>query len=74
MPAVLPGWIDGAVAFSERVRLAVESAVTPTGSTTLLVGVVQILDGEELSAALERADRQLRNAKRVGRNRVSADR
>lgn len=74
MLAVLPVGLDGAVVFCERVRVAVEALATPAGPITVSAGVVQIADDEDVATAFDRGDRQLYEAKRAGRNRVSAAR
>jgi diguanylate cyclase (GGDEF)-like protein len=56
---------------AERLRVAVETSVrTPSGTVTVSIGVAVIDDGDDLDAALERADTALYAAKDQGRNRV----
>lgn len=64
-----------AVEVAERIRADAESMSVPTGgaedwSGTVSIGVVEITRGEELAAALQRADLALYAAKHRGRNRV----
>jgi diguanylate cyclase (GGDEF)-like protein/PAS domain S-box-containing protein len=70
--ALLPGTIEGAVAFCERVRAVVETLSTPAGALTVSAGVSLFAPGASLDAAVARADVQLYEAKRAGRNRVCA--
>jgi diguanylate cyclase (GGDEF)-like protein/PAS domain S-box-containing protein len=72
--AVLPTTVDGAIAFSERVRTLVEELTTPAGAITLSAGVAAIAPGDDLAAVLARADGALYQAKHGGRNRVVATR
>lgn len=64
--------IDGARAFAERVRLAIESMrVDGVGSVTISAGVAELeLGEEEPGPAIARADACLYEAKSKGRNRV----
>jgi diguanylate cyclase (GGDEF)-like protein len=71
----LPGTtLEGALEAAERLRLAVTEApmlgCAPTYRMTVSIGVVIIGAGEELTAALARADHALYAAKTGGRNRV----
>ncbi len=69
--AVLPVALDGATAFCERVRGAIEGLSCPNvGRVTISAGVVQVRPGEALEKALERVDQHLYAAKDAGRNRV----
>jgi diguanylate cyclase (GGDEF)-like protein len=69
--AVLSVPREGALAFGERVRLAVEGLrCPPVERITISVGVAEIKAGESTECALARADKQLYEAKRTGRNRV----
>jgi len=74
--ALLPGaTLAEAVEVAERIRADAESMSVPTGgaedwSGTVSIGVVEITRGEELAAALQRADLALYAAKHRGRNRV----
>jgi diguanylate cyclase (GGDEF)-like protein len=72
---VLPGTrLEGALEAAERLRLAVLEAPVFGGAPgyrmTVSIGVVTIEAGEELTAALARADHALYAAKTGGRNRV----
>ncbi|HET7541114.1 MAG TPA: diguanylate cyclase [Polyangiaceae bacterium] len=72
--AVLPVGIGGAVTFCERVRVAIESLELPkVGPITISAGVAQLIDAEQLSDLLGRADRCLYDAKSSGRNCVRAE-
>ena len=63
----------GAVVFAERARASVEQLVVRgVGTLTISVGIVQVLDDEDVYSAVRRADAQLYEAKRAGRNRVAA--
>jgi diguanylate cyclase (GGDEF)-like protein len=73
----LPGTdLEGALQAAERLRVAVsEAALITSGSDyrmTVSAGVVLIDQGEELTAALARADHALYAAKTGGRNRVES--
>ncbi|MGJ7917399.1 GGDEF domain-containing protein [Massilia sp. LXY-6] len=73
----LPGTtLDGALDAAERLRLAVTALPVigdaPGYRMTVSIGVVVIGGGEELTAALARADHALYAAKTSGRNRVEA--
>jgi diguanylate cyclase (GGDEF)-like protein/PAS domain S-box-containing protein len=71
--AILPVSVDGAVAFCERVRGAIERLVCPgVGHVTISVGVAQLQPNETIAALIERADQRLYAAKSGGRNRVCA--
>jgi diguanylate cyclase (GGDEF)-like protein/PAS domain S-box-containing protein len=71
--AVLPVGLDGALAFCERVRGAIEGLSCPNvGRVTISAGVVQVGPAESLENALERVDQRLYAAKASGRNRVQA--
>lgn len=72
---VLPGTaLEGALEAAERLRIAVAEApvldCAPGYRMTVSIGVVTIGAGEELTAALARADHALYAAKTGGRNRV----
>jgi PleD family two-component response regulator len=57
------------VVFAERARLQVERlAFTGVGGVTISAGVVQIRSDEDARTAILRADTQLYEAKRSGRN------
>jgi len=71
----LPGTgLEGALHAAERLRVAVAEAplLSCAGSyrMTVSIGLVMIDTGEELTAALARADHALYVAKTTGRNRV----
>jgi diguanylate cyclase (GGDEF)-like protein len=73
----LPGTtLDGALDAAERLRMAVLAtpvlACAPDYRMTVSIGVVMIDAGEELTAALARADHALYAAKAGGRNRIEA--
>jgi diguanylate cyclase (GGDEF)-like protein len=73
----LPGTaLEGALEAAERLRVAVTGApvvgCSPAYRMTVSIGVVTIGAGEELTAALARADHALYAAKTGGRNRVEA--
>jgi diguanylate cyclase (GGDEF)-like protein len=73
----LPGTtLDGALDAAERLRVAVLGtpvlACAPDYRMTVSIGVVMIDAGEELTAALARADHALYAAKAGGRNRIEA--
>ena len=73
----LPGTtLDGALDAAERLRGAVVGtpvlACAPDYRMTVSIGVVMIDAGEELTAALARADHALYAAKAGGRNRIEA--
>lgn len=71
--AVLPVPLDGATAFCERVRGAIEELSCPNvGRVTISAGVVQVRPREGLEKALERVDQHLYAAKASGRNRVQS--
>ena len=62
---------DGARRFAERVRKAIELLrVESVEPITISAGVSELEEGEEGEAALQRADENLYEAKRTGRNRV----
>lgn len=74
---ILPGAeLEAAIQAAQRLRLAVSDAVVDadgaTYSMTVSIGVVAVQSGEDLSAALARADRALYAAKHAGRDRVEA--
>jgi diguanylate cyclase (GGDEF)-like protein len=69
--AVLSGPIEGARAFCERARAAVERlSVPPVSRLTISAGLAEVAPGEAVSDALGRADERLYEAKNAGRNRV----
>jgi diguanylate cyclase (GGDEF)-like protein/PAS domain S-box-containing protein len=71
--AVLPVPLEGARAFCDRARQAVEKHVsTSAGPVTVSVGVAELAPDETTSEAIVRADERLYEAKRSGRNRVCA--
>ena len=64
----------GAVVFAERARAQVEKLAFPgVGAVTISAGVVQIRAGEDARGAIRRADAQLYEAKRSGRNLIKTD-
>ena len=66
---------DGAVVFAERARIQVESLAVPgVGKLTMSAGIVEVEANEDPRAAIERADAELYEAKRAGRNRVKGTR
>jgi diguanylate cyclase (GGDEF)-like protein len=69
--AVLPGSLDGAVAFAERARQAIAGlACPPVEHVTISVGLAELAPAETPTEAIARADAHLYEAKRSGRNRV----
>jgi diguanylate cyclase (GGDEF)-like protein/PAS domain S-box-containing protein len=70
--AVLNVPLEGARAFCERARKAVERIVcAPVQRLTISAGVAELASGEAAGDALARADAQLYAAKTAGRNRVA---
>jgi diguanylate cyclase (GGDEF)-like protein/PAS domain S-box-containing protein len=69
--AILPVPLTGARTFCERARSAVEKLRCPlVDKVTVSVGVAEVALGETPADAIARADEQLYEAKRAGRNRV----
>ncbi len=63
--------LDGARAFAERVRKAIELVrVGDVGPITISAGTAEISEGEDPDAAVARADANLYEAKSRGRNQV----
>jgi diguanylate cyclase (GGDEF)-like protein len=60
----------GASIFAERARMQIETLTFPGGRVTISGGVVEMGKDESPRDALGRADAQLYEAKRAGRNRV----
>ena len=61
----------GALVFAERARNQVEAlCFDGVGAVTLSAGVVEVQPEEDARSAIQRADAQLYEAKRLGRNRV----
>ncbi len=66
-----------ALVVGEKLRRAVEAialsstAGQPEGHLTVSIGAAQLLDGEDASGLVQRADRAVYQAKKAGRNRVS---
>jgi len=66
-----------ALVVGEKLRQAVEGIALPStvgqpeGHLTVSIGAAQLLDGEDASALVQRADRGVYQAKKAGRNRVS---
>ena len=72
--AVLPVPLQGAVAFCERVRATIEKLEIPgVGRVTISAGVAELVDSEQISDLLGRADHCLYDAKSQGRNCVRAE-
>jgi diguanylate cyclase (GGDEF)-like protein len=68
--ALVAGPIAGARAYCERARRAVEELRLPNGeAVTISAGIAVVTDGDA-DATLQRADEQLYEAKRAGRNRA----
>ena len=66
--------MEGARAFAERLRTAIESHSWPLRAITASFGVAALRPGEESGAELiARADRALYRSKAAGRNRVTCD-
>jgi diguanylate cyclase (GGDEF)-like protein len=62
---------SGAMVFAERARRQVEAlSFENVGAVTLSAGIVQVRPDEDARAAIRRADAQLYEAKRSGRNLV----
>ena len=61
----------GATVFAERARTQIEALTFPGGNVTISAGVVEMGKNESPRDALARADVQLYEAKRSGRNRVN---
>ncbi|MEX5591226.1 GGDEF domain-containing protein, partial [Pseudomonas urmiensis] len=58
-----------AAELAERIRKSVESLVIPeTGSVTISLGVAELSAGETAASLIQRADKALYQAKRLGRN------
>jgi diguanylate cyclase (GGDEF)-like protein len=71
--AVLNVPLEGARAFCERARHAVETVVaTPVERVTISAGVAEMGPSESPADALARADAKLYEAKNAGRNRVQS--
>jgi diguanylate cyclase (GGDEF)-like protein len=65
--------LEGAVVFAERARMRVEALIFPDrGRLTMSAGIVQLSLHEDPYTAIARADSELYEAKRSGRNRVSS--
>lgn len=63
--------LGGAVVFAERARALVEKLLFPgIGGVTISAGIVEVRPDEDSRAAIRRADAQLYDAKRSGRNLV----
>jgi diguanylate cyclase (GGDEF)-like protein len=63
--------LEGAVVFAERARAQVESLAIPgVERLTMSAGIVEVGPDEEPRDAIARADAELYEAKRAGRNRV----
>ncbi|MDX6752522.1 GGDEF domain-containing protein [Geminicoccaceae bacterium 1502E] len=69
--------VELALAFTERLRAAIEQerfdCVPPSSAVTCSFGIAVLRQGEELWAAVDRADRLLYAAKDAGRNRAFAE-
>jgi diguanylate cyclase (GGDEF)-like protein len=73
--AILPGGLDGARAFAERARQAIQgesASWADIDQVTVSVGVAEVGMNERPEDAIARADVCLYEAKRGGRNRVVA--
>lgn len=69
--AILPGADQsGALLFVDRIRADVETLDGLHCPVTVSAGVAEWTRGQEITAALDRADRKLYEAKRAGRNRA----
>ena len=67
--------LEGAVIFAERARQRVESLAVPgVGRLTMSAGIVEVAENEDPREAIARADAELYEAKRAGRNRVKGTR
>jgi diguanylate cyclase (GGDEF)-like protein len=63
--------LAGAASFAERARSQVEALSFPgVGTVTISAGVVQVGPDEDARTAVRRADAELYEAKRSGRNRI----
>ena len=61
----------GAMVFAERARNQVEAlCFDGVGAVTMSAGIVEVRPEEDARTAIQRADAQLYEAKRLGRNRV----
>ena len=61
----------GAMVFAERARSQVEAlCFDGVGAVTLSAGIVEVQPDEDARTAIQRADAQLYEAKRLGRNRI----
>lgn len=67
---VLPGPLEGARAFCERVRAVLAGLRTPAERVTVSAGVAEVAPGETIGGAIKRADAALLEAKRAGRDCV----
>jgi diguanylate cyclase (GGDEF)-like protein len=67
--AILPGGLEGARSYAERTRAAVADLTLPE-PLTLSAGLAELGLGEPFEAALARADANLYQAKRAGRDRI----
>jgi diguanylate cyclase (GGDEF)-like protein/PAS domain S-box-containing protein len=69
---VLPGAIDAARAYCERVRVALaDLEVARVGRITISAGIAELEADETIDQAIARADRQLYAAKEAGRDQVA---
>jgi diguanylate cyclase (GGDEF)-like protein/PAS domain S-box-containing protein len=70
--AILPGGVDGARSYAERTRAAVAALAPHTfrRPLTISAGIAELGLGEPFEAALARADANLYQAKRTGRDRI----
>ncbi|MCI3944107.1 sensor domain-containing diguanylate cyclase [Pseudomonas syringae] len=67
--------LEQAVELADRIRKGIERLEIPeTGSVTLSLGVAELGPGETAASLIQRADKALYQAKRLGRNRVEAAR
>jgi len=68
---ILPDTVAAnALAVAERMRASVENADWPDAPLTISLGTVTLLNSENASSLLARADKALYSAKQNGRNRV----
>lgn len=75
MIALPSSGVDNAMVLAERIRRAVEAAITSCQGrdiqVTVSIGLDEIIPGDDLQAVMDRADQALYAAKGGGRNRVN---